>query len=220
MKTAFLLRVLTVVLVALGAGQSCSSKDDKAQEEAVAPDTEENAAEGEAAEGEAAEGEAAADGEEAETETAEADSEAAAAAEVMADSNAAPEDNVVADPMGVNETTTQVMEPMITDESDAAATAAPEANSAPATAEVGGAGPAIMAEPMSGGSVKYVKSKSVKVYSQADASSSVVRTLWKGDHMLVTVEGSWARLSSGGYVELGGLSDRGVGRPRSSGSWR
>jgi len=70
-----------------------------------------------------------------------------------------------------------------------------------------------------GARVKYVQKGSVSVYSDASEGSSVVRTARKGDHLLVEVSGDWAKVSSGGFIKVADLTDKAVGRPRSSGRW-
>ncbi len=215
MKTAVFVRLLTVGLVGLGSVQSCSSKDEAATEEPVAPDTEENAAaEGEAnaAEGEANAADAEAGGEE--------NADAAAASEggtEATDGSVDADAAAIAEAMGGGSTVSNVdtgeMPAEASSEApNAGVEMAPEASSASVDTAA--------AQPMSGGNVKYVKNAGVKVHSGPDAGSAVVRQLSKGDHMLVTVEGGWARLADGGFVAMQGLSDKGVGRPRSAGAWR
>ena len=105
------------------------------------------------------------------------------------------------------------------------AVAAPVAAAPVAEAPAAHAEAAVVSEPaeaVAEGStlVMYIKIKSAKVYASPDSKAQVVAQLEKGDHMLVTVEGGWAKLSTNGYIELKSLSSKAVGRPRRGGNWK
>ena len=66
--------------------------------------------------------------------------------------------------------------------------------------------------------VLYVKAGGAKVYDKA-AKGAVVGKLSKGNHLLVTVEGDWARTDDGRFIPMSSLSMKGVGRLKSQANW-
>jgi hypothetical protein len=67
--------------------------------------------------------------------------------------------------------------------------------------------------------VMYVKASGAKLFDKASKDASVVGKLKKGDHLLVTIEGDWARTEQGQFVPLNSLSQKGVGRPKTPAHW-
>lgn len=101
---------------------------------------------------------------------------------------------------------------------DATAEAAPM-DAVPAEGNTAAAAPAPVAA--SGDArVYFVNVDSASIHSGADASSSSVGTVSKGDPVLVTIEGNWANVANRGYIEVANLSQAPVGRTISSKSWR
>ncbi len=80
--------------------------------------------------------------------------------------------------------------------------------------------PVVVETPMSDGSqlVMYVRQSGTSVYSQPDGSATF--QLEKGDHILVTVEGNWARTPSGQFIKLNELTQLSTGRDRTGGEWK
>ncbi len=87
----------------------------------------------------------------------------------------------------------------------AAPVAAPAA--APATSE---------RSPVPGGRVRYVKS-SIQVVNAPGGSP--VFTLETGDHPVTWEENGWLRISTGAYVPVDAMSDKGVARPNQGKGW-
>ncbi len=92
-----------------------------------------------------------------------------------------------------------------------AAAAAPATDAVPAAPQMAAPGDA---------RVYYVSSDGTPMHSGADASSSAVGSLSKGEPVLVKVEGSWAHVINRGYVEVAKLSQSPVGRSSAPKSWR
>ena len=66
--------------------------------------------------------------------------------------------------------------------------------------------------------VRYARGDA-RLYAAANSSGSSVGRLAKGDVVLVTYEGNWARLDNGQYVDGSTLSARGVGKARGANGW-
>jgi len=82
------------------------------------------------------------------------------------------------------------------------------------------AAPPTVSEPLpTGRMVLYVRN-SAKVYASASTTAEVVRSLEKGDHLLVSSDGSWAQLDNGQFVEAVLLSQAPVGRDRGDNGWQ
>ena len=102
--------------------------------------------------------------------------------------------------------------------------AAPPVNSALATPPPSspGASPASASggnqASVPGGRVRYVKEGGVQVMSAPGGSP--VFTLEQGDHPVTWEENGWLKLTTGMYVPVDALSDRGIGRPASGNVWR
>ena len=111
------------------------------------------------------------------------------------------------------------------DESDVAATtdesATPPAAAAPATPapEVATMPTTPTVNPMTGGSVLYVKTNATDVKEQPNATARTVGKLQRGDHVYVTVEGAWAKVGDNKCVPTSSLTEQGVGRARSKAQW-
>jgi hypothetical protein len=71
----------------------------------------------------------------------------------------------------------------------------------------------------SGRRVMYVKVNGAALRDRPDPKAQVLSVLEKGDHMLVTVEGDWARTDDGKYVSMKVLSEKGVGRNKKDAAW-
>ncbi len=67
--------------------------------------------------------------------------------------------------------------------------------------------------------VMYVKVDGAVLRDSPDASGQVASKLSKGDHMLVTIEGDWARTDSGKFISMKSLSEKGVGKKKSKPRW-
>jgi hypothetical protein len=67
--------------------------------------------------------------------------------------------------------------------------------------------------------VMYVKYDGVAIREKADAKSKRLGKLKKGDHVLVTLEGEWARTDDGKFIAIKGLSERGVGPSKKEATW-
>jgi len=67
--------------------------------------------------------------------------------------------------------------------------------------------------------VMYAKSDGVKVYDSPSLQGKVLTKLEKGDHLLVEVEGDWAKTQDGRYIAVNTLSSKGVGRNKKAGAW-
>lgn len=92
---------------------------------------------------------------------------------------------------------------------------------APSPAAVETSRPAPVPAPLSNTSrrVMYVKTNGVKVFEQPDVSSKVVSKLDKGDHILVELDGEWAKTHDGRYISSSSLSEKGIARSKKSGRW-
>ena len=104
----------------------------------------------------------------------------------------------------------------------AAAPEAPEAKpaesvAAPAASGAPGESSASMAS--SARRVMYVKSNGVAMREKAEPNAKVVGKLGKGDHILVTIEGEWARTDDGKFISMKSLSEKGIGRAKKDASW-
>jgi hypothetical protein len=71
--------------------------------------------------------------------------------------------------------------------------------------------------------VMYVKQNGTSVRATADKAGKVIAKLNKGDHLLVNIEGEWARTDEGKFISIEDLSEKGIGRgvrqaPKWSGS--
>lgn len=71
--------------------------------------------------------------------------------------------------------------------------------------------------PIPGGRVRYVRQGGVQVVS--GPGGAPVASLEQGDHPVTWEENGWLRLSTGMYVPVDSLSDKGVGRPMSGNGW-
>ena len=86
-------------------------------------------------------------------------------------------------------------------------------------------GPAAVAAPVPGPlmntsrRVMYVKVDGAVLRENAEPKAKVVGKLEKGDHLLVTVEGDWARTDDGKFVSTKVLSDKGIGRGKKDAAW-
>ena len=92
----------------------------------------------------------------------------------------------------------------------AATTAAEPATPAPA----GDATPVMNA---GGAAVRYVKTPGAPVLDAPNGKK--ISALNKGDHVLVWVDGEWAKTSEGHFISLKNLSEKGVSRSRSPAVW-
>jgi hypothetical protein len=68
--------------------------------------------------------------------------------------------------------------------------------------------------------VLYVKVNGVKIYDSPNTAGKVVDRLNKGDHILVDIEGEWAKLGENQYVQMKSLSMRGIGKKKSKATWK
>jgi hypothetical protein len=66
--------------------------------------------------------------------------------------------------------------------------------------------------------VRYARSDA-GLFASASASGAAVGRLKKGNVVMVTYEGNWARLDNGQYVDGSVLSSRGIGHHRGSNPW-
>ena len=66
--------------------------------------------------------------------------------------------------------------------------------------------------------VYYVKAGGAKLYDQPGKGRST-GALKKGDHVLVSVEGEWARIDNGKFVSMKNLSTKGIARAKSAAIW-
>ena len=71
----------------------------------------------------------------------------------------------------------------------------------------------------SGRRVMYVKVSGAALRETPDPKGKVAGILEKGDHMLVTIQGDWARTDDGKYISMKVLSDKGVGRGKKDATW-
>jgi hypothetical protein len=67
--------------------------------------------------------------------------------------------------------------------------------------------------------VMYVKVNGAVLRETADPKGKAVGKLDKGDHILVTVEGDWARTDDGKFISAKVLSDKGIGRGKKDAQW-
>lgn len=110
---------------------------------------------------------------------------------------------------------------------DSSAPPAPDSAAAPAPEAPPGGGSGVgapsespsMQQPMnSSRRVLYVKVGGAKIFDKA-GGGSVVGKLKKGDHMLVNVEGDWARTDDEKFISMKNLSSKGVGRAKPAAAW-
>ena len=73
--------------------------------------------------------------------------------------------------------------------------------------------------PSSDARVMYIKAGRSNVYQTQNAEGASLRRLDRGDHVVVVLEGEWARVTTGGYIQASQLSEAGVGRVRTAGVW-
>jgi hypothetical protein len=67
--------------------------------------------------------------------------------------------------------------------------------------------------------VMYVKVDGAVLREKAEAKAKIVGKLEKGDHLLVTLEGDWAKTDDGKFISAKVLSEKGVGRGKKDASW-
>ena len=67
--------------------------------------------------------------------------------------------------------------------------------------------------------VMYVKVSGAALRERPEPKARVLGTLEKGDHMLVTIEGDWARTDDGKFVSVKVLSEKGIGRGKKDAAW-
>lgn len=68
--------------------------------------------------------------------------------------------------------------------------------------------------------VLYVKTNGTAVREKPENNARVLSKLDRGDHLLVNIEGEWARTDQGGYISMKALSEKGIGRTRAAVRWR
>jgi len=71
--------------------------------------------------------------------------------------------------------------------------------------------------PVPGGRVRYVRGGGVQVVNSPGGAP--IFTLETGDHPVTWEENGWLRLSTGMYVPVDAMSDRGVARPTHNKTW-
>ena len=59
-----------------------------------------------------------------------------------------------------------------------------------------------------------------KMFDSPSASGNVVAPFQSGDHFLVTIEGSWAKINNSAYIPADQLGSRPIAYERTSNSWR
>ncbi len=83
--------------------------------------------------------------------------------------------------------------------------------------------PSAPSQPVVSGSatrrVLYVKSSGTAVREKPEANARILSKLDKGDHLLVDIQGDWARTEQGGYIAMKALSEKGIGRSKSAVRW-
>ena len=102
------------------------------------------------------------------------------------------------------------------------APAAPEAKPAESVAAPAASGASVESSASMASSarrVMYVKSNGVAMREKAEPKAKVVGKLGKGDHILVTIEGEWARTDDGKFISMKSLSEKGIGRVKKDASW-
>lgn len=67
--------------------------------------------------------------------------------------------------------------------------------------------------------VLYVKANGTPVREKANSKAKILSKLKRGDHILVNIEGEWARLDQGGYIAMTGLSEKGIAPPKKPVRW-
>ena len=67
--------------------------------------------------------------------------------------------------------------------------------------------------------VMYVKSSGTPVREKANSKAKILNKLNRGDHILVNIEGEWARLDQGGYIAMKGLSEKGIAPVKGAVRW-
>ncbi len=107
-------------------------------------------------------------------------------------------------------------DPMNTNTGAMAAMSEPAAPAAPAEPSTIATPAASERSPVPGGRVRYVKS-STQVMNAPGGSP--VFTLETGDHPVTWEENGWLRISTGAYVPVDAMSDKGVARPNQGKGW-
>ncbi len=69
-----------------------------------------------------------------------------------------------------------------------------------------------------GSKVRYLKGDS-PLYSQPQLDSQPLKSLNKGEVVLISEQGEWAQVSGGGFLPLSSLSDKGLGRDKNKKEW-
>jgi len=107
-----------------------------------------------------------------------------------------------------------------TDESEDAPEVEEDAGDAAAAAPADADTTAIAqpAVPFTGATVRYVIKGGTPVFDAP--AGRQIRSLGQGDHILVAVEGEWARVHDGTFVRAADLSEKAVPRPRSRAKWK
>lgn len=67
--------------------------------------------------------------------------------------------------------------------------------------------------------VMYVKVDGAVMREKPEPKAAVVGKLNKGDHMLVSMEGDWAKTVDGKYISVKVLSEKGIGRAKKDAAW-
>lgn len=84
---------------------------------------------------------------------------------------------------------------------------------------VGAAAPAPIAAPAGGGVVRFIPASGTPLYADS-SGGSVIGKLAKGDTVLVAIQGEWAQVPNRGWIKTSSLSERPIGRDKSSNPWR
>ena len=67
--------------------------------------------------------------------------------------------------------------------------------------------------------VMYVKVDGAVLREKAEPKANVVGKLEKGDHLLVTIDGDWAKTDDGKFISTKVLSEKGIGRGKKGAAW-
>ena len=102
---------------------------------------------------------------------------------------------------------------VVAKEETAVATPAPAAKVAPVPSS--GAGQVMNTSRR----VMYVKVNGAVMRERAEPKAKVVGKLEKGDHLLVSIEGDWAKTDDGKFISVKVLSEKGVGRVKKGATW-
>ena len=74
--------------------------------------------------------------------------------------------------------------------------------------------------PTDGRRIWFVKENNVAIFAEPKDDAKVVGHLARGDHVLATVDGTWATVDQSQYIKADQLSDKPVGRGKiSKGKW-